>query len=131
MWVGGCLALGVAAAGLAGCSSGSSSSPKLAGADPVRAPSVAVEASDPLLRLVGSMPVRTGQSFQEPATGEVLKVEVVRAYDAASGRLCREYQVTDAKGFARQAVACRVGDRWTNARPLRLEEGTPGGSRVQ
>ena len=84
-----------------------------------------IEAGDPLLRLIGTLPLRTDQSFQEPATGAVLKIEVIRIYDAASGRNCREYVVTDPAGRQQMRVACRLGDRWVHARPLRLDG--PGG----
>jgi hypothetical protein len=74
-----------------------------------------------LLRVVGTLPLRTDQSFQEPATGAVLRIEVMRIYEAASGRSCREYLVTDGAGRQQVRVACRLGDRWVHARPLRLE----------
>jgi hypothetical protein len=117
--------MGIVVAGLASCSTVSSVNPwgeAPAAAPERRAPQAAAgTASDPLLTLVATMPLRTGQGFREPATGEMLKVEVIRAYDAASGRTCREYAVTDPRGGHRQGLACRNGDRWTNARPLRLD----------
>jgi hypothetical protein len=74
-----------------------------------------------LLRVVGTLALRADQSFQEPATGAVLRVEVMRIYEAASGRACREYLVTDPAGRQQLRVACRTGDRWVHARPLRLD----------
>jgi hypothetical protein len=74
------------------------------------------------------MPLRTGEGFREPVTGQMLQVEVVRAYDAASGRPCREYSVTDQKGVSRGGVVCRIGDQWVNARPLLRDSSAPGGA---
>ena len=71
------------------------------------------------------MAPRIEQGFREPATGTLLKVMVVRAYEAASGRPCREYVVTDAMGHQQAQVACRSGDHWINARPLRLNSSSP------
>jgi hypothetical protein len=114
--IGGCLF------GAAACSSMPWNSPAtpVAASAPV-ASQPRVETGDPLLRMIGTLPLRTDQSFQEPATGAVLKVEVVRIYDAASGRNCREYVVTDPAGRQQMRVACRMGDRWVHARPLRLD----------
>jgi hypothetical protein len=80
-----------------------------------------VENSSPLLRLVGTMPVSIDQTFREPATGELLKIRVVRSYAAASGRECREYVVTYQSGDGWSRVACTSGDRWVDARPLRKD----------
>jgi len=126
-----CLVVGVAAISLASCSGSSSHGPSKTGDAVPTTPKLAAagDASDPLLRLIATMPVRTGQGFREPATGEMLKVEVVRAYDAASGRNCREYVVTDTNGVLRQGVACRDGDKWVAARPLRLDETPLGAAR--
>jgi hypothetical protein len=93
-------------------------------------PQPRVETGDPLLRVVGTLPLRTDQSFQEPATGAVLRVEVMRIYEAASGRSCREYLVTDPAGRQQNRVACRMGDRWVHARPLRID-GPAGDTQVQ
>ncbi len=54
---------------------------------------------------------------------------MVRIYDAASGRNCREYVVTDPAGRQQMRVACRMGDRWVHARPLRLDG--PAGAETQ
>jgi hypothetical protein len=119
------MVIGVMTASLASCSTLSAVNPwgeaAPAATDHRTPPRAATTASDPLLTLVATMPLRTGQGFREPATGEMLKVEVIRAYDAASGRACREYSVTDQRGAHREGLACRNGDRWTNARPLRLD----------
>jgi hypothetical protein len=69
--------------------------------------------------------------FREPATGEVLRVRVVQAYAAASGRTCREF-VTVAPGRAEQhRLACGEGDRWVAARPLRVESTDAAATRAQ
>ena len=82
-----------------------------------------VDSSDPLVRLVGTMPMTVDQSFREPATGEVLRVRVLRSYAAASGRSCREFAVITPAGDEQRRVVCADGDRWVPARPLRLEAG--------
>jgi hypothetical protein len=67
------------------------------------------------------MPATIDQTFREPATGELLKVRVVRIYSAASGRPCREYLVINQRGDQSSRVACANGDRWVEARPLRQD----------
>ncbi len=111
------------AASLVGCSTITSwqsqpAAPKTASAGGRETPPPA-ENSSPLLRLVGTMPVSIDQTFREPATGELLRIRVVRSYSAASGRECREYVVTYQSGDGSSRVACVSGDRWVDARPLR------------
>jgi len=72
-----------------------------------------------LLRLIGTMPMSIDQTFKEPATGELLRIRVLRAYAAASGRSCRQYLVTEESGAQSYRVACESGDHWVEARPLR------------
>ncbi len=122
------LMIGIVAASLGSCSTSSSVSPAKVAATSTKA---SPAATDPLLRLVATMPIRTSQGFREPATGEMLKIEVVRAYDAASGRLCREYVVTYPQGGARQGLACRTGEGWQSARPLRLETAAQGAAGIR
>jgi hypothetical protein len=120
--------VGIAAASLVACSGGSSS--QQTPAAQVQSSPAAVQATgDPLVRLVASMSLNTDQQFREPVTGQVLKVELVRAYDAASGRPCREYMVTDEKGVQQQGVACRIGDQWVRAHPLRTQGASQDGAR--
>jgi hypothetical protein len=89
-----------------------------------------VENGDPLLRLVGTMPITVDQGFREPATGEVLRVRVLRAYAAASGRPCREFATEAAGGVEQHRVACEDGSRWVAARPLRQETTESTATRV-
>ena len=97
-------------------------SPKTAGPSPVLMQSK-VENGDPLLRMVGSMPVTVDQSFREPATGEMLRVRVLVSYASASGRTCREYVVITPTADDQHRVVCADGDRWIAVRPLRQETG--------
>jgi hypothetical protein len=90
-----------------------------------------VENGDPLIRLVGSMPMAVDQGFSEPATGEVLRVRVLRAYVAASGRPCREFVVIGAGGGEQRRVACEDGAQWVAAHPLRQESTETSVTRVQ
>jgi hypothetical protein len=120
------LALALTAMVLAGCSTMQAINPWQSGSLPPKTAQVQAiqhqpgpDNANPLLRLVGTMPVTVDQTFREPATGELLKVRVVRAYTAASGRQCREYQVTNQSGQQANRVACVNGERWVEARPLR------------
>jgi len=83
------------------------------------------DTADPLVRVVSSMPVGVAQGFREPATGETLKLQVVRSYYAASGRPCREFLVTNASGAVTPRVACESEGRWLQARPLRKDAEGP------
>ena len=124
-------------AALAGCSTPQSTNPwhsdagtpKTAGPQPMTQSKV--ENGDPLIRLVGAMPMTVDQGFREPATGEVLRVRVLRAYEAASGRPCREFVVIGAAGAEQRRVACEDGAQWVAARPLRQETAEPAATRVQ
>jgi hypothetical protein len=74
-----------------------------------------------LVELVGKtapgQPVISGES----------SVQVVREYHAASGRSCKQYVVTDAKGSTGH-LACRGEQGWLEVRPLILEGGSAAAS---
>jgi hypothetical protein len=132
--------LGAAAAlaALAGCSTvqainpfqSDAPAPKTAPVQPITS-QPRVDTGDPLLRLIATMPVTSDQTFREPATGEVLRVRVVRVYAAASGRTCREYRVTNQSGQEQIRLACANGDRWVSARPLRQDPSGSAATRAQ
>lgn len=122
----------VGLAALGGCSTSNSHSVSGTAKTPATAASEQSKVDgDPLIRLVGTLPVAVDYGFREPATGETLRVRVLQAYAAASGRPCRQFVVV-APGRAEQhRLACEEGDRWVAARPLRLEPPDAAATRVQ
>jgi hypothetical protein len=123
---------------LAGCSSVQSINPWQSDAGATKTarsqaaqPQLKVDNSDPLMRLLATLPMTVDQGFREPATGEMLRVRVLSAYTAASGRPCREYLVVTPAGDEQRRVACAEGDRWVAARPLRLETAASATTRTQ
>lgn len=80
-------------------------------------PAAAAVAADPIAGFLAT--AAPGASGQAGSAGEV---RLARAYNAASGRECREVLVGRG-GEERSAVYCRAGEGWVAARPL-LRGGT-------
>lgn len=104
----------VAAAGLlllAGCAS-------LANRDGVEASAVPIAPMDPVAAFAARA-VPGDQDRVELATGGTGMVRLARAWNAASGRQCREVQVGGARE-AQSQIYCQDGARWVQIRPLLL-----------
>jgi len=87
-------------------------------ADTVALPEPAPPPQDPLSRFVAS--AAPGQEGVVTfADGRATRVQVLRAYAAASGRECREVQV----GGGRASLLCQAEGQWVQARPLLLGSG--------
>lgn len=67
-----------------------------------------------------------GEAVAMPADAEhpAVKVQVISAYHAASGRSCRQYLLIDQVGRGQPHLACDVGQGWADVRPLVLDEAT-------
>ncbi|WP_338147848.1 DVU3141 family protein [Neoroseomonas terrae] len=59
-----------------------------------------------------------------PSTGQTVRLRLVRAYAAASGRECREVQMGTGSGSSSRLL-CSAGTGWREARPL-LRGGATG-----
>ncbi|WP_159999735.1 DVU3141 family protein [Roseomonas sp. 18066] len=114
------MALGLAGLALAGCSLAEMG---LAGGPGSVPPARGVEAppprmADPLANFVSRTPPGSS-GLVAPAEGQApVTVQVVRAYNAASGRECRELQV--GQGMApRAAIYCKEpSGAWAAVKPL-------------
>ncbi|MBX6376765.1 MAG: hypothetical protein IRZ13_21370 [Acetobacteraceae bacterium] len=96
----------------------------------------AAEPTDPLAAFAAQARPGAEATVADPATGRAVRVRLVRAYAAASGRECREVAllgtgVSVAGGGGPRRLICRgEGGVWTEARPL-LRSGiaaAPGGT---
>lgn len=58
-----------------------------------------------------------------PETGRNARVRLLRAYNAASGRECREVLIGTG-GEERARLLCQSGSQWADARPLLRGGGT-------
>jgi hypothetical protein len=94
--------------------------------------------ADPVMAFAAQARPGAEATVTDPATGRAVRVRLVRAYAAASGRECREVALLAAGAPAAGDVAprrliCRgEGGAWAEARPL-LRSGVaaaPGGSAV-
>jgi hypothetical protein len=76
---------------------------------------------DPILFFVGSANDNEKGHVLDPMTGEKVQVFAGRTYNAASGRLCRRYRITDSTESSPHTsdLACpdRSG-RWQKVQPL-------------
>lgn len=76
-----------------------------------------VAISDPVVAFAANAAPGAEDSVLLPATGQTARLRLVRAYSAASGRECREVQVS-AGGAAQMRLLCSAGTGWREARPL-------------
>jgi hypothetical protein len=85
------------------------------------APTAAVRGAelpaDPVLAFAATAAPGSATRVTLPATGENVQLRLVRSYNAASGRECRELQ-EGAGTSTRARLICSDGARWAEARPL-------------
>jgi len=74
--------------------------------------------TDPVLAFVASAQVGLPGEVAAPAYGGTVTVEVQSQYFAASGTICRTYQVSAPGGGSRAGLACKEGSTWQNIPPL-------------
>lgn len=77
-----------------------------------------VTPADPVLAFVASAQLGLPGEVNAPAYGGTVTVEVQSQYFAASGSICRTYQVSGAGGASRGGLACRDGSTWQIIPPL-------------
>ncbi|MEO3470236.1 DVU3141 family protein [Roseomonas sp. CAU 1739] len=81
--------------------------------------------SDPVVAFAASAGPGAEETVTLPSTGQTVRLRLVRAYAAASGRECREVQMGTGTGSASRLL-CSAGTGWREARPLiRGGTGTP------
>ena len=76
---------------------------------------------DPVLLFVGSASDNEKATIFEPTTSEEVQVFAGRAYNAASGRLCRRFRITGPAASSPHTsdLACRDhSGQWQKIRPL-------------
>jgi hypothetical protein len=76
-----------------------------------------VAISDPVVAFATNASPGGEDSVVLPSTGQTARLRMVRSYVAASGRECREIQVSTS-GTAQMRLLCRAGAGWREARPL-------------
>ncbi|CAH0308351.1 DVU3141 family protein [Roseomonas sp. CECT 9278] len=76
-----------------------------------------VAISDPVVAFAANASPGAEDSVVLPSTGQTARLRMVRSYAAASGRECREVQVSTS-GSAQMRLLCRAGTGWREARPL-------------
>ena len=116
-----CLAAGLAALGLAsilgGCENlsqaGQGTSASIPTVSEAR-PSFTKEVVD----FVAAAPVGGAETLTDTASRQTVSVRVVSSYDAATGRPCRQYVVTEAENRTRSNLACAGEKGWVQVRPL-------------
>ena len=87
------------------------------------APEVAVVAGDPIAAFAATAAPGAEGQVRLPGSGRSVRVRLLRAYYAASGRECREVLV--GTGFEqRSSLVCRQEEGWAVARPLLLGSGS-------
>ncbi|WP_043339397.1 DVU3141 family protein [Belnapia moabensis] len=96
---------------LAGCSAATSP-----GAGTPAAPVVAVEPMTPLVAFAATAQPGAETTLALPGSGPA-RVRVLRTYNAASGRECREVLVGAGTGEQARLV-CGADGQWAEARPL-------------
>ena len=82
---------------------------------------VVPRAPDPIAIFAASATPGADGTVTIPETGQNIRVRLLRAYAAASGRECREVAVG---GAAQNRLLCRDDAGWVEARPL-LRGATP------
>ncbi len=86
--------------------------------DPAATPAEAtIPISDPVVAFAASAGPGAEETVTLPSTGQTVRLRLVRAYTAASGRECREVQIGTGGGSATRLL-CRAGTGWREARPL-------------
>jgi hypothetical protein len=85
---------------------------------PVTSTPAVVTPADPVLAFVGTAQLGLPAEVAAPADGGTVTVEVQSQYFAASGYICRTYQVTAPGGGSHAGLACREGSTWQNIPPL-------------
>jgi hypothetical protein len=73
--------------------------------------------SDPVVAFAANGLPGAEDTVVLPSTGQTARLRMVRSYAAASGRECREVQVTTGGG-SHTRLLCGVGTGWREARPL-------------
>jgi hypothetical protein len=73
--------------------------------------------ADPVLAFAATSAPGSATRVTLPDTGQSVQLRLVRSYNAASGRECREIQ-EGAGATTRARLICSDGTRWTDARPL-------------
>jgi hypothetical protein len=73
--------------------------------------------SDPVVAFAANGLPGAEDSVVLPSTGQTARLRMVRSYAAASGRECREVQVTTGGGSYTRLL-CGLGTGWREARPL-------------
>jgi len=76
-----------------------------------------VAISDPVVAFAANASPGAEDSVVLPSTGQTARLRMVRSYAAASGRECREVQVSTGGG-AQMRLLCSAGTGWREARPL-------------
>lgn len=80
--------------------------------------------SDPVVAFAASAGPGAEETVTLPSTGQTVRLRLVRAYAAASGRECREVQMGTGSGSASRLL-CGAGTGWREARPLIRGSATP------
>lgn len=88
-------------------------------ADPGNGAATPALPADPVLAFAATAAPGMSQIVYDPVLGPGMTVRVSRAYEAASGRLCKELTTTSPGGAEQVRLACGDGDSWSFARPLR------------
>jgi hypothetical protein len=88
-------------------------------ADPGNGAATPALPADPVLAFAATAAPGMSQIVYDPVLGPGITVRVSRAYEAASGRLCKELLTTSSGGAQQVRLACGDGDSWGYARPLR------------
>lgn len=73
--------------------------------------------SDPIVAFAASSGPGAEETVTLAQTGQAVRLRLVRAYAAASGRECREVQIGAGGGSATR-LFCGAGTGWREARPL-------------
>lgn len=73
--------------------------------------------TDPVVAFAASAGPGAEDTVTLPSTGQTVRLRLVRAYAAASGRECREVQVGAGTGSTSRLL-CGAGNGWREARPL-------------
>lgn len=76
---------------------------------------------DPVAQLVGSAPGGALERVQDQTSDRETYVRVLREYDAASGRVCREFAIAGPRAMPQTRRACRQGSVWEIVWPLQRQ----------
>lgn len=80
--------------------------------------------SDPVVAFAATAGPGAEETVTLPSTGQTVRLRLVRAYAAASGRECREVQMGTGTGSSTRLL-CGAGTGWREARPLIRGSATP------